>query len=74
MSLLDKYEYQTVDLEGYACHRGSTFGGLGMKEQPSNEQFENNIAEKLNSFKQNRLLYQYFIKLKNHKHIQNNEF
>jgi len=50
LSLLEKYKYQTIDLEGYACHRGSTFGGLGMKEQPSNEQFENLIAEKLNSF------------------------
>ncbi len=51
LSLLEKYKYQTIDLEGFACHRGSTFGGLGMKEQPSNEQFENKIAEKLNSFK-----------------------
>jgi len=51
LSLLEKYKYQTIDLEGFACHRGSTFGGLGMKEQPSNEQFENTIAEKLNSFK-----------------------
>jgi len=51
LSLLEKYKYQTIDLEGFACHRGSTFGGLGMKEQPSNEQFENIIAEKLNSFK-----------------------
>ena len=51
MSLLEKYKYQTIDLEGFACHRGSTFGGLGMKKQPSNEQFENIIAEKLNSFK-----------------------
>jgi len=51
LSLLEKYKYQTIDLEGLACHRGSTFGGLGMKEQPSNEQFENIIAEKLNSFK-----------------------
>jgi len=50
LSLLEKYKYQTIDLEGFACHRGSTFGGLGMKEQPSNEQFENMIAEKLNSF------------------------
>ena len=50
LSLLEKYKYQTIDLEGFACHRGSTFGGLGMKEQPSNEQFENKIAEKLNSF------------------------
>ena len=52
LSLLEKYKYQTIDLEGFACHRGSTFGGLGMKEkQPSNEQFENIIAEKLYSFK-----------------------
>jgi len=51
LTLLEKYKYQTIDLEGFACHRGSTFGGLGMKEQPSNEQFENKIAEKLNSFK-----------------------
>ncbi|MDA9746484.1 tRNA 2-selenouridine(34) synthase MnmH [Prochlorococcus sp. AH-736-K20] len=50
LSLLEKFKYQTIDLEGFACHRGSTFGGLGMKEQPSNEQFENIIAEKLNSF------------------------
>jgi len=51
LSLLDKYQYQTIDLEGFACHRGSTFGGLGMKKQPSNEQFENMISEKLNSFR-----------------------
>jgi len=51
LSLLEKYKYQTIDLEGFACLRGSTFGGLGMKKQPSNEQFENIIAEKLNSFK-----------------------
>jgi len=50
LSLLEKYKHQTIDLEGFACHRGSTFGGLGMKEQPSNEQFENKIAEKLYSF------------------------
>jgi len=51
LSLLENYKYQTIDLEGFACHRGSTFGGLGMKEQPSNEQFENKIAEKLYSFR-----------------------
>jgi len=50
LSLLEKYKYQTIDLERFACHRGSTFGGLGMKKQPSNEQFENKIGEKLNSF------------------------
>ena len=53
LSILAKYKYQTIDLEGFACHRGSTFGGLGMEEQPSNEKFENMIAEKINSFKTN---------------------
>ncbi len=47
---LEKYNYQTIDLEGFACHRGSTFGGLGMGEQPTNENFENKISEKLRKF------------------------
>ena len=50
LKLLSENNYQTIDLEGFACHRGSTFGGLGMGEQPSNEDFENKISEKLNSF------------------------
>ena len=57
LSLLEKYKYQTIDLEGFACHRGSTFGGLGMKEQPSNEQFENKIAEKINTFKSSNNIF-----------------
>ena len=50
LQLLDRNNYQIIDLEGLASHRGSTFGGLGMKSQPSNEQFENMIAEKLKGF------------------------
>ncbi len=57
LKLLENNEYQTVDLEGIASHRGSTFGGLGMKEQPTNEHFENMIAEKLISFKKNEPIY-----------------
>ncbi len=57
LKLLKKNFYQTIDLEGLACHRGSTFGGLGMKKQPSNEQFENLIAEELNSFKTNQKIF-----------------
>ncbi len=57
LKLLDKYNYQIIDLEALACHRGSTFGGLGMVKQPSNEQFENLIAEKLKEFrKDNKIL------------------
>ncbi len=34
---------QVIDLEGLACHKGSVFGGLG-QVQPTQEQFENNLA------------------------------
>ncbi len=33
-----------VDLEGLAHHRGSSFGGLGLPEQPSSEHYENRLA------------------------------
>jgi tRNA 2-selenouridine synthase len=35
---------QTLDLEQLASHRGSSFGGLGLPPQPSNEHFENRVA------------------------------
>ena len=57
LKLLDENNYQTIDLEKLACHRGSTFGGLGMKKQPSNEHFENLIAEKLKGFKTNKEIF-----------------
>ncbi len=36
-----------VDLEGLAHHRGSSFGGLGLPEQPSSEHYENQLAAAL---------------------------
>lgn len=36
-----------VDLEGLAHHRGSSFGGLGLPEQPSTEHYENRLAAAL---------------------------
>lgn len=41
---LEKLGEQFVDLEGIAHHKGSAFGSIGEEEQPSNEQFENNLA------------------------------
>lgn len=35
---------QVVDLEALARHRGSSFGALGLLPQPTNEQFENDLA------------------------------
>ena len=57
LNLLDENNYQVIDLEDLACHRGSSFGGLGMREQPSNEQFENKIAEKLKGFKKKHKIF-----------------
>ena len=34
---------QVLDLEKLACHKGSVFGGFGQSNQPTNEQFENDI-------------------------------
>lgn len=34
---------QIIDLEGLANHKGSAFGGIGEAEQPSTEQFQNEL-------------------------------
>lgn len=34
---------QIIDLEGLANHKGSVFGALGQDQQPTKEQFENNL-------------------------------
>lgn len=41
---LHKQDVPVIDLEYLAMHRGSAFGGLGMPEQCSAEQFENKLA------------------------------
>ncbi|MEM9567185.1 MAG: tRNA 2-selenouridine(34) synthase MnmH [Cyanobacteria bacterium P01_E01_bin.34] len=41
--LADRGE-QAIDLEGLANHRGSSYGSLGLPDQPTTEQFENKLA------------------------------
>lgn len=41
---LHKLGEQVLDLEALANHKGSAFGGIGQKEQPTNEWFENIVA------------------------------
>ena len=41
---------QVLDLEGYANHRGSSYGALCLPPQPSTEHFENMLAIKWESF------------------------
>ncbi|MEM7602883.1 MAG: tRNA 2-selenouridine(34) synthase MnmH [Verrucomicrobiota bacterium] len=50
LSQLDKVGAQVLDLEGYANHKGSVFGGHSETPQPAQKQFESLIYEKLNSF------------------------
>jgi tRNA 2-selenouridine synthase len=38
---------QILDLEKIAKHKGSVFGGLMMPEQPTTEQFQNNLFEEI---------------------------
>jgi len=41
---LERSGEQVIDLEGLAHHKGSAFGALGQKPQPTIEQFENELA------------------------------
>ncbi len=40
-------DYQTIDLEKLAHHKGSAFGALGESNQPTNEQFDNDLLMEL---------------------------
>ena len=44
---LQEKNYAVIDLEGLAHHKGSAYGAIGQLPQPSQEMFENIIAEKL---------------------------
>lgn len=46
---LERQGVGIVDLEGLAHHRGSSFGHLGLPEQPSSEHYENKLAEQLDA-------------------------
>ncbi len=55
LTKLKSLGHQILNFESLANHRGSSFGGLGMKPQPTNEQYENLISEELNIF--NKKIY-----------------
>ncbi|NTW32051.1 MAG: tRNA 2-selenouridine(34) synthase MnmH [Bacteroidetes bacterium] len=43
LNILKSSGLQIIDLEAIANHKGSVFGGIGAKRQPTTEQFENNL-------------------------------
>jgi tRNA 2-selenouridine synthase len=47
LDALAKENNATIDLEGLANHKGSALGGIGQAAQPSQEMFENLLAEQL---------------------------
>jgi tRNA 2-selenouridine synthase len=47
LSALAKTGEQVIDLESLAGHKGSVFGGLMLPPQPTTEQFQNNLYEKI---------------------------
>ena len=53
LNYINEENIHVIDLEGIANHRGSSFGSLGMKEQPTTQQFENILAESLYKFQKN---------------------
>jgi tRNA 2-selenouridine synthase len=44
---LKKFKAHVIDLEGIANHKGSAFGAIGQPAQPSQEMFENQLAQAL---------------------------
>ncbi|HRI01152.1 MAG TPA: tRNA 2-selenouridine(34) synthase MnmH [Saprospiraceae bacterium] len=48
---------QVIDLEALANHKGSAFGWIAEKQQPTNEQFENNLIFELMKVDENRILW-----------------
>ena len=54
---LQKQGEQVIDLEALANHKGSAFGGIGQGEQPSVEQFENNLYVQLSQLDLNRTIW-----------------
>lgn len=57
LELLRSEGQQIIDLEAMAAHRGSAFGSIGMADQPKNEQFSNELAQKLSEFDPHRPIW-----------------
>ncbi len=61
---LGKTGHQVIDLEKLANHKGSAFGSFGEKPQPTQEMFENLLAQKLDeatTFSTSSVLEEIFI-------------
>lgn len=57
LKILKSKGEQTIDLEEMASHRGSAFGALGLKAQPTTETFMNILYEELLKMDDNRTIW-----------------
>jgi len=54
---IGKTDEQMLDLEGLANHKGSAFGALGQDDQPTTQQFENDLTTELIKFNIKRKIW-----------------
>lgn len=54
---MEKIDIQVIDLEGFADHRGSAFGGIGKNPETSTEKYENDIFNKMMGFDLSRPIW-----------------
>lgn len=57
LSELEKAGEQVIDLEALAHHKGSAFGALGQKPQPTMEHFENELAWQWSKLDENKITW-----------------
>ncbi|MFC2175567.1 tRNA 2-selenouridine(34) synthase MnmH [Bacteroidota bacterium] len=54
---LKNFGEQVLDLEGMANHKGSAFGSIGMPEQPTSQQFQNNLFKIIGTLNPNKRIW-----------------
>ncbi len=57
LMLLQELGDPILDLEGLASHKGSAFGAIGEERQPTQIQFENRLAIKMNELDANHIVW-----------------
>ena len=57
LAALSQHGEQVIDLEALANHRGSAFGHIGMAEQPTSLQFQNDLHAEFTKLDRNRRIW-----------------
>lgn len=57
LNKMKRMRYSVINLEGIARHRGSAFGDIGIKQQATQQQFENDLAYEWSQLPENSPVY-----------------